>query len=134
MSLEVHAHTRGKLRPDPELDPILAVFYFIHNDWPHPDGSSENSYLGVIAIAIQNAKFTSFVGKSPPPPISSPPHSSHVGSTPSTGSHSPATDLLQVKRECTLIKFICHMIIFYSNPPSEVVHDKLILSTELCIY
>ncbi len=86
MSVELHAHTRGSLKPDPELDPVLAIFYFIHNDWPDPDsgdggrgggggdggGSSrgsdgiitgQNCKLGVIAIDIDNCGFTAFVGK-----------------------------------------------------------------------
>lgn len=32
MSLELHAETRRDLMPDPEVDPILAVFYNILND------------------------------------------------------------------------------------------------------
>ena len=67
LSVEVHVHTRGKLRPDPEFDPVLAIFYFIHNDWPRPDGSpGENTRLGVLAIDIDNAAFTSFIGKVSP--------------------------------------------------------------------
>ncbi len=63
MSLELHTHTRGSLKPDPELDPVLAVFYFIHHDWPRPDGSpGENTRLGIIAIDIDHSGFTSFVG------------------------------------------------------------------------
>lgn len=64
MSVEVHVHTRGSLKPDPELDPVLAIFYFIHHDWPRPDGAAgPNTRLGVIAIDIHNCGFTSFVGK-----------------------------------------------------------------------
>lgn len=34
MSMELHATTRGKLRPNPASDPIEAVFYCIRNDVP----------------------------------------------------------------------------------------------------
>lgn len=34
MSMEVHASTRAKLRPDPKFDPIEAVFYCVRNDTP----------------------------------------------------------------------------------------------------
>ncbi len=74
MSVEVHAHTRGCLKPDPEFDPILAVFYYVHNDWPSEDGSDRNTRLGLIAIDIHNSNFTSFVGK---PAVAPPTDSSH---------------------------------------------------------
>ena len=32
LSVEVHAQSRGELNPDPEVDPIQAVFYSILND------------------------------------------------------------------------------------------------------
>ena len=60
MSIEVHTRTRGYLRPDPDMDPILAIFYFIHNDWPlqHHDCLPEsNTRLGVIAIDIKDQTF-----------------------------------------------------------------------------
>ncbi|XP_055546251.1 DNA polymerase zeta catalytic subunit [Wyeomyia smithii] len=34
MSVEIHVQTRGELRPNPEVDPISAIFYRIHNDVP----------------------------------------------------------------------------------------------------
>ncbi|XP_055607280.1 DNA polymerase zeta catalytic subunit isoform X2 [Uranotaenia lowii] len=34
MSVEIHVQTRGDLRPNPESDPISAVFYRVHNDVP----------------------------------------------------------------------------------------------------
>ncbi len=49
MSLELHARNRGSLKPDPEFDPVLAVFYYVHNDWSGEDGES-NCQLGVIAV------------------------------------------------------------------------------------
>ena len=69
LSIELHIETRASLQPDPEFDPILAVFYFIHNDWPLPSGEGsgchgdgcgshgDNTELGVIAIDIDNAGF-----------------------------------------------------------------------------
>ena len=58
----MHVRTREGLRPDPEWDPVLAIFYYVHNDWPRspspPDGKCaggcglENSIKGVIAIDL----------------------------------------------------------------------------------
>jgi DNA polymerase zeta len=47
MSVELHVRTRGGLRPDPEWDPVLIVFYYVHNDW-----SSDGNTLGIIAIDL----------------------------------------------------------------------------------
>ena len=55
MSVEVHVRTRGNLKPDPEMDPILAIFYFIHNDWPSSNSAhpfKDNTRLGIIAVNI----------------------------------------------------------------------------------
>ena len=41
MSIEVHARTRGDLRPDPEFDSICAIFYSILNDVPPQKGDRE---------------------------------------------------------------------------------------------
>lgn len=63
MSVELHVRTRGGLRPDPEWDPVLTVFYYIHHDYPQSnfDGQSEkffsNDTLGIIAIDIENCGF-----------------------------------------------------------------------------
>ena len=60
MSVELHVRTRGSLRPDPEWDPILAIFYYIHHDYSHPNpvwGHPKISILGVIAIDIGNSGF-----------------------------------------------------------------------------
>ena len=54
----MHVHTRGSKQPDPSCDAVLAVFYFIHNDWPLPgnvqDSASgpENSNVEVGVIAL----------------------------------------------------------------------------------
>lgn len=34
LSLEVHVVTRGNLLPDPQYDPVAAIFYAVHNDDP----------------------------------------------------------------------------------------------------
>lgn len=34
MAMELHVHTRGDLRPDPEYDEIKAIFFNIANDVP----------------------------------------------------------------------------------------------------
>ena len=60
MSIELHVRTRASLRPDPEFDPILAVFYYIHNDWPldgSADREEDNTQLGIIAIDVDNCGF-----------------------------------------------------------------------------
>lgn len=81
MSVELHVRTRGSLRPDPEWDPVLTVFYYIHHDYPHSTlgGHSKISLLGVIAIDIKNSNFVAVhssrqsKGKSPrKPTIGSP--------------------------------------------------------------
>ena len=59
MSVELHIRTRGNLRPDPEWDPILTLFYYIHYDYPHsiPGRQSGRNILGAIAIDIKNCGF-----------------------------------------------------------------------------
>ncbi|EAT38236.1 AAEL009851-PA [Aedes aegypti] len=47
MSVEVHIQTRGELRPNPEIDPISAIFYRIHNDVPE-DHRRAPSVCGII--------------------------------------------------------------------------------------
>ncbi|GFO03605.1 DNA polymerase zeta catalytic subunit-like [Plakobranchus ocellatus] len=48
LSLELHIETRGDLRPDPELDPIQAVFYSVLDDVPVDKG--KRSVTGIILI------------------------------------------------------------------------------------
>lgn len=48
MSLELHAETRRDLMPDPEIDPILAVFYNILNDAATDNAKCDTS--GVILV------------------------------------------------------------------------------------
>lgn len=62
-SIELHVRTRGSLRPDPECDPVLAIFYYIHHDYPTSnfDGQSRKNLTGVIAIDIENCGFQATV-------------------------------------------------------------------------
>lgn len=49
MSLELHARTRRDLEPDPEFDPICALFYALSSDSPLPE--SENKQItGAVVI------------------------------------------------------------------------------------
>ena len=38
--MELHFHTRGDLKPDPEYDPIRAIFYVVVNDVPEDFASA----------------------------------------------------------------------------------------------
>ncbi|KAM3861188.1 LOW QUALITY PROTEIN: DNA polymerase zeta catalytic subunit [Diretmus argenteus] len=49
MGMELHARTRRDLEPDPEFDPICALFYCLNSDAPLPD--SDNTQLtGAIVV------------------------------------------------------------------------------------
>ncbi|OQR73804.1 DNA polymerase zeta catalytic subunit-like [Tropilaelaps mercedesae] len=50
---EVHCATRGSLKPDPALDPILAVICALHNDLP---GQSDAIHIKVIYDGCVNDK------------------------------------------------------------------------------
>ncbi|XP_054990548.1 DNA polymerase zeta catalytic subunit isoform X1 [Sorex araneus] len=49
ISVELHARTRRDLEPDPEFDPICALFYCISSDTPLPD-TDKTEITGVIVI------------------------------------------------------------------------------------
>ncbi|XP_077018786.1 DNA polymerase zeta catalytic subunit isoform X1 [Tamandua tetradactyla] len=49
ISVELHARTRRDLQPDPEFDPICALFYCISSDAPLPD-TDKTELTGVIVI------------------------------------------------------------------------------------
>nr|XP_045011163.1 DNA polymerase zeta catalytic subunit isoform X2 [Jaculus jaculus] len=49
ISVELHARTRRDLEPDPEFDPICALFYCISSDTPLPD-TEQTELTGVIVI------------------------------------------------------------------------------------
>ncbi|XP_060083937.1 uncharacterized protein LOC132563202 [Ylistrum balloti] len=53
LSLELHAETRGDLRPDPEVDAIKAVFYSISNDVNPAKGKTQ--VTGVIIVDLVSA-------------------------------------------------------------------------------
>ncbi|XP_005990940.1 DNA polymerase zeta catalytic subunit isoform X2 [Latimeria chalumnae] len=48
-SMELHARTRRDLEPDPEFDPICAVFYCISSDAPLPN-SNKTEITGAIVV------------------------------------------------------------------------------------
>lgn len=47
--MELHARTRRDLEPDPEFDPICALFYCISSDTPLLD-TDKTELTGVIVI------------------------------------------------------------------------------------
>lgn len=49
MSLELHARTRRDLEPDPEFDPICALFYCLTSDSPLP-GSDKKHETGAVVL------------------------------------------------------------------------------------
>ncbi|XP_056151151.1 DNA polymerase zeta catalytic subunit isoform X2 [Lampris incognitus] len=49
MSMELHARTRRDLEPDPEFDPICALFYCLNSDAPFPD-SDHSQLTGAIVV------------------------------------------------------------------------------------
>ena len=54
LSIEIHAETRGDLRPDPEVDNIKALFYSIFND-VHPDkGTRKETGVFIVDTASAN--------------------------------------------------------------------------------
>ena len=48
LSVELHCQTRGDLRPDPEFDPIQAIFFSILNDIPPAEGRRD--ITGMIVV------------------------------------------------------------------------------------
>lgn len=96
MSLELHAETRRDLMPDPEVDPILAVFYNILNDVT-TDGQ-QRDITGVILVDkkskeiqsdINNRKMSTHTDQPSPQPSTSRDVGSEVKSSPqpSTSRH-----------------------------------------------
>lgn len=57
MSVELHIRTRGSLRPNPECDPVLTIFYHVHHDYPPTCREERLDALGVIAIDVHNSGF-----------------------------------------------------------------------------
>lgn len=45
------------MRPDPEFDPICAIFYYIQTDTPLPSG--KNRITGIICVDPESAKICS---------------------------------------------------------------------------
>ncbi|XP_052808091.1 uncharacterized protein LOC128236972 isoform X1 [Mya arenaria] len=53
LSVEVHAESRGDLMPDPEHDPLIAIFYSIFNDVPAERGTRQET--GVLIVHPESA-------------------------------------------------------------------------------
>lgn len=51
LSMELHIGTRADLKPDPQLDPIRAIFYSIQNDVPESSSQVKN-FTGAIAVDL----------------------------------------------------------------------------------
>lgn len=49
MGMDIHARTRRDLEPDPEFDPICALFYCFSSDAPLPEGDS-TQLTGAIVV------------------------------------------------------------------------------------
>lgn len=64
MSVEVHASNRGDLRPDPEHDPVEAVFYSIFNDVPPEKGTRKETGVIIVDPASANQDESSSPGPS----------------------------------------------------------------------
>ncbi|KAM3930335.1 DNA polymerase zeta catalytic subunit [Leptodactylus fuscus] len=54
MCMELHARTRRDLEPDPEFDPICALFYCLSSDYPL-SGSDQKELTGAIVIAQETS-------------------------------------------------------------------------------
>ncbi|XP_021568529.1 DNA polymerase zeta catalytic subunit isoform X2 [Carlito syrichta] len=57
ISVELHARTRRDLEPDPEFDPICALFYCISSDTPLPD-TGRTELTGAIVIDRDKTVFS----------------------------------------------------------------------------
>ena len=88
MSIELHIRTRGGLKPDPEWDPVLVVFYYIHKDW-----RGQDQLLGAIAIDLSCNNITTPT-KMKSPKKSTPTKSTPQKSTPKKFKGSPAKILM----------------------------------------
>lgn len=44
MSLEIHVKSRGDLKPDPKLDPVIAIFYFVHQE----ESTDRPNHCGIL--------------------------------------------------------------------------------------
>uniref|UniRef100_A0A4W3J521 DNA polymerase zeta catalytic subunit n=1 Tax=Callorhinchus milii TaxID=7868 RepID=A0A4W3J521_CALMI len=58
MSMELHARTRRDLKPDPEFDPICALFYCISSDALLP-GSDKTEVIGALLVDKDHIDFRS---------------------------------------------------------------------------
>ncbi|XP_025828919.1 DNA polymerase zeta catalytic subunit isoform X1 [Agrilus planipennis] len=51
LAMELHTKTRGDFKPNPEYDPIRAIFYTIFNDVPD---QNKRITTGIIAVKVEN--------------------------------------------------------------------------------
>ncbi|KAK3703107.1 hypothetical protein QZH41_012654 [Actinostola sp. cb2023] len=56
LSIELHVRTRKDRRPDPEFDPICAIFYHAQTDSPCPEGN--NKVTGIICVDKESAELS----------------------------------------------------------------------------
>ncbi|OWF40745.1 DNA polymerase zeta catalytic subunit-like [Mizuhopecten yessoensis] len=97
LSLELHAETRGDLRPDPDVDAVKAVFYSISNDVDPAKGKTQ--VTGIIIVdhvsadaerALKDRRNGRINSRSPSPsPIPSGSNSARSRSPQSCSSRSP---------------------------------------------
>lgn len=50
MSLELHARSRRDLEPDPEFDPVCALFYCLTSDAPLPNQQGSARLTGALVV------------------------------------------------------------------------------------
>ena len=53
--MEVHIKTRRDMKPDPEIDPICAIFYCIWRDLP-PGSSADHEVAGVLVVDQESSE------------------------------------------------------------------------------
>lgn len=58
LTIELHIQCRGDLKPDPDIDPVSAIFYTIMNDVP------ENHKLPTLVSGVMMVKHKEFTVKS----------------------------------------------------------------------
>lgn len=84
LSIELHVRTRRDLRPDPEYDPICAIFYHIVTDTPTVTG--KNKITGILCVDGESA---TLIQRSLDPRVRS--------------AASPARNDFQTIRECSVV-------------------------------
>ncbi|XP_017877316.1 DNA polymerase zeta catalytic subunit [Ceratina calcarata] len=70
LSVEIHVITRDKLLPDPEHDPIAAIFYAVHNDVPSSSKDEQIEHGIVINSCAKSTKIKNIYSTSTMCPMS----------------------------------------------------------------